>query len=207
MLEAGCRFCDAPRFHPAVEWADRLRLNCGVVRAGDHLVPEGTWRPPTEAELALLLAPGEAGDGAWEQHVCVFAVPEHLRSSWWDRVAAAGDGPPDLAPFARAFSDFAQFKKMPLPARCSFDLVVTPPGRPAATGPFVAGVNLGDERTSLILLNRPPTLRFFVDFPRYPLVRLDLGPGEGVRLPPDGVVLERCPSDKDVDVWLAIRAE
>jgi hypothetical protein len=57
------------------------------------------------------------------------------------------------------------------------------------------------------MLNQPLTLRFFADFPTYPLVRLDLGPGEGVRLPAGAVVLERGPSDRDVDVWLAIRGE
>jgi hypothetical protein len=203
MLKIGYRFCNAPRFHTAVAWPQRLRLGGGV-RAGDRIVPEGTWWPPTDAELALLVAAGEAGEQAWEEQVCVFAVPEHLRSLWWDLVAAT-EGPPDVAPLARAFADFAQFKRMPLPPRCSFDVVVTPPGQPAAAGTFVAGVNLGDQQTSLILRTRPPTIRFLADFPTYPLVRLDLGPGEGVRLPPGAVVLDRCPSDRDVDVWLAIR--
>jgi hypothetical protein len=206
MLEAGCRFCNAPRFHATATWPERLRLNGGVVRDGDRYVPEGTWRPPTEAELALLVAPGEAGEESWEERACVFAVPDHLRSLWWDLVAVAPDRPPDVAPLARAFADFAQFKKMPLPPRCAFDVVVTPPRRPAAVGPFVAGVNLGDAPTSLIMLNRSPTIRFFADSPGYPLVRLDLGPGEGVWLPPAALVLDRCTSDRDVDVWLAIRA-
>jgi hypothetical protein len=209
-LQAGYRFCNAPRFHAARPWPERLRLGGG-----------DAWRPPTEAELALLVAAGEAGDDAWGRDVCIFAVPEHLRSLWWDLVAAAPDAPPDAGPLARAFADFAQFKRMPLPARCSFDVVLTPPGRPAAVGPFVAGVNLGDERSSLVLLNLSPARleerlgssaegvvgRFLTAFPGYPLVRLALDPGEGAWLPPGAVVVDRGPSDRDVDVWLAIRGE
>src|SRR5579885_1321765 len=188
MPDAGFRFCNAPRFLPALAWPERLRLPGGA---------EGAWRPPTDAELALLVAPGEAGDDAWGHNVCVFAVPEHLRALWWDLVAAAADGPPDVAPLARAFADFAQFKKMPLPGRCSFDVVLTPPRQPAAVGRFLAGVNLGDERTSL-LFNLPCAEGFL-------RVRLDLAAGEGVWLPPGVMGSGRCTSDKDVDVWLVIR--
>jgi hypothetical protein len=208
-LEAGYRFCDAPRFHLARWWPERLRLGSG-----------DAWRPPTEAELALLVATGQVGDDAWGRDVCVFAVPEHLRSLWWDLVASS-DAPPEVGLLARAFADFAQFKRMPMPARCSFDVVLTPPGSSATIGAFVAGVNLGDERTSLVLLNLPPARleerlgppaedlvgRFLAACPSYPLVRLALEPGEGAWLPPGAIVLERCPSGMDVDVWLAIRGE
>jgi hypothetical protein len=215
-LQAGYRFCNAPRFHAAWAWPERLRLGSG-----------DAWRPPTEAELALLVA-GEAGDDTWGRDVCVFAVPEHLRSLWWDLVAAAADAPPDAGPLAQAFADFAQFKRIPLPARCSFDVVLTPPGQPAAgtagpagQGRVVAGVNLGDERTTLVLLNLPPARleerlgppaeglveRFLAACPGYPQVRLALDAGEGAWLPPGAIVLDRCPSERDVDVWLALRGE
>ncbi len=189
-LEAGYRFCNAPRFHAVRPWPERLRLGTG-----------DAWRQPTDAELALLVA-GQVGDDAWGRDVCVFAVPEHLRSLWWELVASS-DAPPDAGPLARAFADFAQFKRMPLPPRCSFDVVLTPPGRPAAVGSFVAGVNLGDERTSLVLASP----RQAAD-PSCPLlVRLDLEAGQGAWLPPGAVVASRRTSDRDVDVWLAIRGE
>jgi hypothetical protein len=82
-------------------------------------------------------------------------------------------------------------------------------------------VNLGDERTSLVLLNLPPARleerlgppaegvvgRFLAACPGYPLVQLVLDPGEGAWLPPGVVILERRPADRDVDVWLVLRGE
>jgi hypothetical protein len=90
-------------------------------------------------------------------------------------------------------------------------------------------VNLGDEDTALVMLNLPlPALaaalaqrspadppamvgelvtRYLRAFPDYPPTRLRLGPGEGCRLPPAGVILDGDPTGKrEPDVLLLISA-
>jgi hypothetical protein len=89
-------------------------------------------------------------------------------------------------------------------------------------------VNLGDEDTALVVLNLPPAAlaaelarrcpvnpatvvvgelvgRFLRAFPDYPPIRVRLGPGEGCRLPADGLILDGDPSGKqEPDVLLLI---
>jgi hypothetical protein len=142
--------------------------------------PDPTWRSVTDADLAVLAeTPGGEGqpeDSLWEQHFCLFALPDHLRASWWDLAAQQVEmGPgrrPDLDAFARAIAAFLQFKKMPLPIPCTFDVVLTTPqqgalglddpdgisGEPAPPR-TVACINLGDEQTSLVLLPLSRSLR------------------------------------------------
>jgi hypothetical protein len=91
-----------------------------------------------------------------------------------------------------------------------------------------AVVNLGDEDSQLVLIAVPipglaadlavrhpgqplPTTvgelvgRFLNAFPDCPPIRLRLGPGEGFRLPPDGVILDADATDKtEPDVLLLI---
>ncbi len=95
----------------------------------------------------------------------------------------------------------------------------------------VGGVNLGDEAAFLSFVPFPPAAlsarlatagvrsadglapqaladRFFGTFPDEPLLRLRLEPGEGLWLPPLGVVHDGTTSGrKDLDVWLRIDAE
>jgi hypothetical protein len=158
--------------------------------------------------------------------------------------------------FLRAVVEFCRFKGLPLLPACAFDVVVTAPGRestrvdgaagclaglgfdlpptcpvpPAEETPRPLGaVNLGDEATSLVLLNLPaarlqdrlgtapgaagvcPTLgelarRFLTSFPAYPLVRVLLRPGDGYWLPAGGVITDGYTVDKqEPDVLLLVR--
>jgi hypothetical protein len=159
--------------------------------------------------------------------------------------------------FLRGVVDFCRFKGLPLPPTCAFDVVVTAPGRastrvdaaagclaglafdlpPTCSVPLTEGprprplgaVNLGDEATSLVVLNLPaarlqdrlrtapgapgvcPTLgelarRFLTSFPAYPLVRVLLRPGDGYWLPAGGVVTDGYTLDKqEPDVLLRVR--
>jgi hypothetical protein len=160
--------------------------------------------------------------------------------------------------FLRDVVDFCRFKGLPLLPTCVFDVVVTAPGRASTRVDPVAGclaglafdlpptcsvppaeetprplgaVNLGDETTSLVLLNLPaarlqerlpaapgaagvcPTLgelarRFLTSFPAYPLVRVLLRPGDGYWLPAGGVVTDGYTLDKqEADVLLLVRTE
>jgi hypothetical protein len=84
-------------------------------------------------------------------------------------------------------------------------------------------LNLGDEVTGLHLVNLPPARcwellgpagqrteagpgRFFEQAPDYPLVRIQLWPGEGLRLPDEGLVWDGSTVGKsDLDVLLRVR--
>jgi hypothetical protein len=141
--------------------------------------------------------------------------------------------PPGYRQFARDVASLLTFKGLPLPPRCAFDVVLAPASAPpppgsrpsAADGPrVVALVSLGDAPTSLAFLNLPPprlaallpdstadpgadvARRFLAAFPDYPLVRLTLGPGEGVWLPPAGGAFRHCPAE-GLEVWLVLRQE
>jgi hypothetical protein len=158
--------------------------------------------------------------------------------------------------FLRAVVDFCGFKGLPLLPSCAFDLVVAAPGQASTRVDAAAGclaglafdpppncspppaegatcplgaVNLGDEVTSLVLVNLPaarlrdrlrtapeapgvcPTLgelarRFLTSFPDYPLVRILLRPGDGYWLPAGGAVTDGYTMDKqEPDVLLLVR--
>ena len=266
-LETGYRFCIAPRFANGLAWDERLQVNGGVTRADTGLLPDPTWHPASDSERTLLVA-SELSPDAWPQHVCLFAIPEHLLAKWWELAAGQVETLPTgldgMAPFARAVADFAQFKGVPLPQQCSFEVTATAPaGLPtttnadgiaapsagplfpssrtvfplsrtaeliAAKSPVVGGVNLGDERTTLLFLNlhrsRMAELLngkrhgsqavgvtagdlvdlFLAHFPDYPLVRLVLDPGEGVWLPDANVIYDDdCSGKQDLDVWLILK--
>jgi hypothetical protein len=168
----------------------------------------------------------------------------------------AGIDPEGFQAFLRGVVDFCRFKGLPLLPSCAFDLVVTAPGRastrvdasagclaglafdlpptcplPPAEGTTrpLGAVNLGDEVTSLVLLNLPaarlrdrlrtapgapgvcPPLgelarRFLTSFPAYPLVRVLLRPGDGYWLPAGGAVTDGYTMDKqEPDVLLVVR--
>jgi hypothetical protein len=231
-LEPGYRLRVAPRFHSPTPWADRVCLGATAWQDGRPL-PETAWRPATGAELSVLLAEDAAGA---EQDFSVFTVPDRLRALWWE--LAGSSDTPDIEPLARAVAEFAHFKGLPLPGRCVCDVVLTPPGQAligaggtAAGSEPAAGINLGDERTAVVLLNLPPSRlrelldirsrdegsgeplsgwplarRFLSEFPTYPLLRLSLEPGEGVWVPPGGEIWHGHTAGKqEIDVWFVIR--
>jgi hypothetical protein len=159
--------------------------------------------------------------------------------------------------FLRGVVDFCCFKGLLLLPTCACDVVVTAPGRtstrldasagclaglafdlpptcpvPPAEGTAprpLGAVNLGDEATSLVLLNLPaarlrdrlrtapgaPSVcgtvgelaqRFLTSFPAYPLVRVLLRPGDGYWLPAGGVISDGYTMDKqEPDVLLQVR--
>jgi hypothetical protein len=120
--------------------------------------------------------------------VLLFAVPGHLRASFWDMMdrAEAGQG---FDGFAAEVGRFLAFKQLPPPERAVFELVLHGPGGGFEGRDLWAVVNLGEESVVVGL----------------PGLRLRLGPGEGCVLP-EGVAAEVLPPEGEVpDVLLAVR--
>src|SRR5262249_13650829 len=120
---------------------------------------------------------------------CLFQLPHHLRSEWWQSLGQAtgvlGDGKlPGFEMFLSRVSEFLAFKRLPIPDDARCDAVVSDPGqgflrwgresnRPGGLLGNLAlwearswaeehnwpglwgGINLGDEETSVVLINLP----------------------------------------------------
>jgi len=184
-LQAGFSFCMAPRFHSRLTWQERLRINTGVEGDGCRFYPRDDWRPPSPAELALLVDDSARRRGSAEaalssSQVGVLVIPAHIRAAWWTVVERADVSVGKLdgyETFVTALSEFLRFNRMPLPSRCSFEVVASRPDQRStrvgsttgelaglgfsetqATGSFsrtLGIINLGDEATQVVLLNLP----------------------------------------------------
>jgi hypothetical protein len=198
----GCVLFVAPRFYLSVDWGDRLLLG-GVQEEAGRLLPAPPWRRPTPEEQAPLVADpaGWSAADALAGGVCLFGLPQHLRTRFWALLGQGGPPLPGFDPFVQEVGRFLAFKGLPAPPGAVFDLVLCPPGqrsvgyaaggaRPAGLADSApgwwGGVNLGEEAVSLLVVNRPGE-----DLPARPggctLVRIRIDPGEGFRLPPCGV--------------------
>ncbi len=225
------RFSIAPRFASSLAWPARLQVGRRDGRSQQSAATTPNWHPPGEAEFALLLA-NELNDESWRRDVCLISIPEHLRAKWWEMAARQIETLParidGMEPFAQAVVEFAQFKRVPLPRQCAFDITLSSPldeptalisaadfnqsgaaDGTSANSPVIARINLGDERTALIFLNSArPSSDVSSQSAEGPLVRLILDPGEGVWLPSQDVV---CTVDRtgktDLDVWLLLKDE
>jgi hypothetical protein len=139
-LQPGFRFVRAPHFHLAVDWPQRLLVGGGLEEVDGRFFPQGPWRQPTEPELSLLTGrPGEAALDKLEACACLFQLPGHLRSLWWnlfdEAAGAEGAGatgykaPMALDVFANQVSDFLSFKGQAFPERARCDVVVSQAGQ------------------------------------------------------------------------------
>jgi hypothetical protein len=244
----------APFFRLSVDWPGRLLVGGGVEEEQGRFVPRPPWRAPTAAELSALVPdrpPAERGD--LSGCLCLFALPLHLQTTWWDLLGRAGlAGTTHLEgfdAFVREVASLLGFKELPVPDGASFDLVASRPGQrsirwdaggarpeglafdvsPRAPWPpghegrrarLWGGINLGDEATSVVLVNlaaqrmhdllagglidpAPAAThgelaeRFLRHLPDYPPVRLRIEPGEGYRLPAGGVLVDACTLDME----------
>jgi hypothetical protein len=210
MLLPGFRLVVAPHFHLAIDWPGRLALGARVEPTAQGPVARPPWRPAGADELAVLLLDptGPTARAELPGCLCLLVLPAHLRAAFWDLLARAPE--PGAVPaegfdaFAAQTAQFLAFKELPVPAGAVFDLVVTRPG-PAirlTAAPLWGLINLGEDAASVVFLNVPAGAMPAAD---YPPVRLQLGPGEGVRVPA-GILLGTDGSERDQpDVWLLIR--
>jgi hypothetical protein len=207
-LRPGFRLVVAPHFHLDADWSGRVSLGAGLEPTAQGFVPRAPWRPAGTEELAALVPSGPVSRDESSGCLCVFVVPVHLRSAFWDMLARTqglgGIHPDEFDAFVSDLAGFLDFKELRPPAGASFELVVTAPDRPSAlTASTLWGlINLGEDAAPVVFLNVPAG---DIPAPDYPPVRLQLAPGEGVRFPAglmlggDGVERERP------DVLLMIR--
>ena len=209
-LLPGFRLVVAPHFHLAIDWPGRLSLGALVEQTAQGPVARPPWRPASADEQAVLLLDPTQTTARAELHgcLCLLVLPAHLRAAFWDLLAQApelgvvpGEG---FGAFVAETARFLAFKQLPVPAGAVFDLVVTQP-RPApslASAALWGLINLGEEAASVVFLNVPAG-----EMPpgNYPPVRLQLGPGEGVRVPA-GILIGTAEYVRDQpDVLLLIR--
>ncbi len=187
-LLPGFRLVVAPHFHLSADWSRRLSPGAGVEQTAEGLVPRSPWRLPSDDELALLVLDPALPTARQELPgcLCLFVVPDHLRSAFWNLLAQAKQ-PGEISPdgynaFIEEVARFLAFKQLPAPAGTAFDLVVKHPGqRRALTASSLWGlINLGEDVASVVFVNVPESA---IPGSDYPPVRVQLAPGEGVRLP------------------------
>jgi hypothetical protein len=210
-----------------------------------------------ELALLVRTADGPLPAEELESCVCLFQLPEHLGAEWWRLLEQAADvlghgRLPGFDTFVSHVSEFLAFKGIPVPAGGRCEAIVSNPAQPfVSSGPDAicprglrdnlawlsskeqpssrlwGGINLGDEETSVVLINlsaqqlaaelhgrcpdEPPQAvsalveRFLRACPDYPPVRLILAPGQGYRLPTSGLILDTCLVGKqEPDVLLLI---
>lgn len=134
------------------------------------------WQTPSATQLQTLVVEA-ADEDVWRRNICLFVIPEHLRTRCWAILALEVEAMTSgsaMKPFAREILEFTSFKQVPVPRQCRFELTVSPPGRPDLShaaepdtvlagsssaerntkhAPPIARVNLGDERSAMIFLN------------------------------------------------------
>jgi hypothetical protein len=214
MLQPGYPIVVFPTFQMHLDLAERVLL-------GD--LDGEAWRRADNRELGPLAGTTPATAASLAGAVCLFQLPQHLRSAWWNVLEkSVGQAfQPDLSgpecrvrleslTYERFVADvcrFLEFKEMPVPAGAVFDLLLSKPGQSRVRSSLSlspqtwwGGVNLGDEATSLVFANQPTPPK-----PGYPIVRLRIEPGEGFRLPVGIVCADICTLDKhEPDLLLQI---
>ena len=133
-LTHGYRLVVAPFFHQSIDWPSRLLVSGGIEKEQGLFVPRSPWRAPTAAEMAALSPdPAAAPREDFERCLCLFALPLHLQSAWWDLVEkalAAGTGRLEgFDAFVREVVGLLAFKGLAVPDGALFDLVASKPGQ------------------------------------------------------------------------------
>ena len=133
-LTHGYRLVVAPFFHQSIDWSSRLLVGGGVEEEQGRFVARPPWRAPTAVELAALgidSAPAQRED--LDGSLCLFALPQHLQTTWWDLLERARPaGTTHLGGFDAFVQEVASllaFKELPVPGGATFELVASQPGQ------------------------------------------------------------------------------
>jgi hypothetical protein len=187
-LLPGRRLVVAPNFHPSADWAGRLSLGAGIEHTAEGIFARPPWRQADEQERALLVLDPALQTPREELSNCLglFVLPGHLLSAFWEMLAhpheQGGISPEGFSAYVKEIGKFLAFKQLAAPAGAVFELVVNQPGQKTSlTNSSLWGlINLGEDAAPVVFVNiqksKIPGLH-------YPPVRLDLAPGEGLRLP------------------------
>jgi hypothetical protein len=156
--------------------------------AGRLLVADGAgWRPLSEHERSALLSLSAAPDPL-KARVLLFALPGHLRSSFWEMLEQGGAA----AGFDACASEvgrFLAFKQLAPPEGAVFELVLHGAGGRVEPGGLWAVVNLGDDPVVVGV----------------PGLRVRLGAGEGCQLPEEASADIVPPGGDAPDALLVVR--
>lgn len=97
-------------------------------------------------------------EARWNEDVCIFRIPEHLRRRWWSTSASelleGSEKREGFEVFLDSFKRFAEYKGLPLRQEMSFDTLARPPGLEstgASRGHVVCLANIGDEATKVMV--------------------------------------------------------
>jgi hypothetical protein len=166
----------APNFH----------LGDGL--AGHLLVADGAgWRPPSDSELRAL-APACAAPGTPGRTVLLFALPGHVRASFW-AMLEQGAVATGFDAFASEVAQFLTFKQLPPPAHAVIELILHGAAGTIEPHGLWAVVNLSDDP---VLVGVPG-------------LRVRLAAGEGCRLPDEATVAVIPPERDTPDALVLVR--
>jgi hypothetical protein len=175
-MTSGIQVVVAPNFHLPGVLAERLLV-----------ARDGGWGPLFEGEMSVL-APSDVTLDQLSGLILLFALPGHLRASFWVMLEQAETGG-DFGAFAAEVGRFLTFKQLPPPEHALFELVLHGAGGKIEPDGLWAILNMSDDSADVCL----------------PGLRLRLGAGEGCRLPEDIVAEVIPPENGDPDVLLLVR--
>jgi hypothetical protein len=154
--------------------------------AGRVLIADGMgWRPAPDNECAAMVTPSVPA-GSRRSPVLLFAVPGHLRTSFWRMLEHAGTAE-EFDSFAGEVARFLAFKQLPTPVGAVFELVLHGPGGNIDPAGVWAVINLGEDPVAVGVPGR----------------RVRLGPGEGSQLPEE-IAADVIPPERDAPAVLLL---
>jgi hypothetical protein len=192
--QAGATLSVFPNFRPTLLQREHVFINSGVFeidKIDGVFYPKANWRPISPSEFAVLTGRSPEQDAqrdrgalaaAGSPLISLIELPRHLRERWWsvaeqlleDLCAASETESPEGRGFFQAVVEFLQFKRIPLSASCTIEILVRQPGlkssilypsgfpgravqageiKAPAECPFFYIINLGDEPTSVWFLS------------------------------------------------------
>ena len=146
--QAGATLSVFPNFRPTLLQREHVFINSGVFeidKIDGVFYPKANWRPISPSEFAVLTGRSPEQDAQRDRGalaadggplISLLELPRHLRERWWsvaeqlleDLCAASETESPEGRGFFQAVVEFLQFKRIPLSASCTIEILVRQPG-------------------------------------------------------------------------------